>query len=87
MGHRTSGQSRGWIRKTQLEFPEDASTTKGIGNEPPVRPAELFRVTREETNTFPGNWEPLRGKSVKLYAVQPARPGTAATQAREKRDF
>jgi hypothetical protein len=82
-----SGQSRGWIRKTQLEFPEDVSATKGIGNEPPVRPAELFRVVSEETSTFPGNWEPLRGKSVKLYAVQPAQPAAAETQAREKRDF
>ncbi len=82
-----SGQSRGWIRKTQLEFPEDASAAKSKGGEPPPKPAELFRVTREETNIFPGSWEPLRGKSVKLYSVQPAQSAHAETQGRDKRNF
>jgi len=82
-----SGQSRGWIRKAQLEFPDDASATKGIGSQPLAKSAELFRVSREETSTFPGNWEPLRGKSVKLYSVQPVQSSVAETQAREKRDF
>ena len=51
-----SGQSRGWIRKVQLEFPDDASTTKATGHEPFAKPAELFRVAWEETGAFPGNW-------------------------------
>jgi hypothetical protein len=83
-----SGQSRGWIRKTQLEFPDDdASVAKSAGSEPLPKSAELFRVTREETSIFPGNWEPLRGKSVKLYSVQPAQSATAETQGRDKRTF
>jgi hypothetical protein len=32
--------------------------------------AELFHVTREETAPFPGNWAPLRGKSVKIVSVE-----------------
>jgi hypothetical protein len=70
----------------QLEFAEDSSATKATGNEPLAKPAVLFRLAREETGTFPGNWQPLRGKSVKLYSVQPAQ-SAAETQAREKRDF
>ena len=32
--------------------------------------AELFRVSREEIAPFPGDWEPLRGKNVKIVSVQ-----------------
>ena len=82
-----SGQSRGWIRKTQLEFPDETSAAKSTGGETHAKLAELFRVTREETSIFPGNWEPLRGKSVKLYSVQPAQSAVAETQGRDKRNF
>ena len=30
----------------------------------------LFHVTREQTGQFPGDWEPLRGKSVEILSVQ-----------------
>jgi len=32
--------------------------------------ADLFHVVREETATFPGDWEPLRNKNVKIFSVQ-----------------
>jgi hypothetical protein len=32
--------------------------------------AELFHVAREETAPFPGDWEPLRGKRVKIISVE-----------------
>ena len=32
--------------------------------------ADLFLVKSEETATFPGDWEPLRGKNVKIVSVQ-----------------
>jgi hypothetical protein len=38
---------------------------------PPVpTAADLFHVSREETAPFPGDWAPLRGKSVKIISVQ-----------------
>jgi len=80
---RISGDSRGWIRRAQLEFPEDPATASAGG----TRPAELFRITREEIGVFSGNWEPLRGKTVKVYSVQPAQSPTLETSAREKRNF
>jgi hypothetical protein len=82
-----SGESRGWIRKAQVEFPQDGQVTTGAGGDAITKSAELFRVIREETSIFPGNWEPLRGKSVKLYSVQPVQSSVAETRAREKRDF
>jgi hypothetical protein len=82
-----SGESRGWIRKTQVEFPDDGAGAKRTGVEAIAKSMELFRVTREEIGTFPGNWEPLRGKSVKLYSVQPAQSPSQETLARDKRTF
>jgi hypothetical protein len=82
---RISGDSRGWIRKAQLDFPDDSAITAA-----PVagaKSAELFRVTREEVAVFPGKWEPLRGKTVKIFSVQPAQSPALETSVREKRAF
>jgi hypothetical protein len=79
-----SGESRGWIPKAQLEFPEDSPSASVIPPTAGTKSPELFRVTREETGTFPGNWEPLRGKSVKMYSVQPVQSPTLETTPREK---
>ncbi len=67
---RISGLSRGWIWRNSVEMPEGIPDTDA-----PVVPAlapaaDLFHVIREETAPFPGNWEPLRGKSVKIISVQ-----------------
>jgi hypothetical protein len=67
---RISGLSRGWIWRTSLEMPEgisDVPLAKARGA--PVV-ADLFQVSREETAPFPGDWEPLRGKNVKIISVQ-----------------
>jgi len=45
---------------------EDAQTIPS----PAAPAAELFHVSREETAPFPGDWEPLRGKTVKIISVQ-----------------
>jgi hypothetical protein len=66
-----SGLSRGWIRRSELQLP---TAYEGAA---PVTAAELgpstpFRQTRQETAAFPGNWEALKGKQVKVIWVQPA---------------
>src|SRR5256885_14574448 len=82
-----SGESRGWIRKSQVEFPEDSCDTRESATDTVAKSAALFRMAREEVATFPGDWQPLRGKSVKIYSVQPAQSATSETSAREKREF
>ena len=67
---RISGLSRGWIWRNSVEMPVGIPDTDA-----PVVPAlapaaDLFHVIREETAPFPGDWEPLRGKSVKIISVQ-----------------
>ena len=68
---RISGLSRGWIWRNSLEMPDgipDVDTHAG----PAPRPAaeEIFHVTREEIAPFPGDWMPLRDKSVRIISVQ-----------------
>ncbi len=69
---RISGLSRGWIRRSAVEMPEaftSAKTSVGSGQKNAV--AE-FRISNEQIAPFPGDWEPLRGKIVKIVTVQKA---------------
>ena len=68
-------------RSAQLEYPVDPATASADG----AKPVERFHITREEIGVFSGNWEPLRGKTVKVYSVQPVQSPTLETSAREKR--
>jgi hypothetical protein len=68
---RISGLSRGWIWRNSLEMPESVPNTDAPASAAPGNvAAELFHVTREETAPFPGDWTPLRGKSVKIVSVE-----------------
>jgi hypothetical protein len=84
---RISGLSRGWIWRTSLEMPE------GIADVPPMIvsaapvAADLFQVTREETAPFPGDWEPLRGKNVKIISVQKIQENERGSGAPAKLEF
>ena len=91
---RISGLSRGWIRRsnlemaaspvTQVEVPdkpvEDNPSAKDVpGDGPP------FQVENEQIASFPGDWELLRGKMVKIVTVQKTRSTGTGSQA--KMDF
>jgi hypothetical protein len=68
---RISGLSRGWIWRNNLEMPDsvpDSDLPTSAATVPVA--AELFHVTREETAPFPGDWEPLRGKTVRIVSVE-----------------
>ncbi len=71
-----TGISRGWIRRSQLALPSQPSAVSARPAEPaPARIAQEpapFRQMRQETAVFPGNWEALRGKTVKIIWVQPS---------------
>lgn len=85
---RVSGLSRGWVWRTSVEMPDgiaDKDTHAGAG--PPPAAAELFHVTREETAQFPGDWEPLRGKSVKIISVEKLDENGSAGGPQEKLEF
>jgi hypothetical protein len=68
---RISGLSRGWIWRNNLEMPDSVPDSDAPVSAAPVpTAAELFHVAREEVAPFPGDWEPLRGKRVKIVSVE-----------------
>jgi hypothetical protein len=84
---RISGLARGWIWRTSLEMPEGISDVPtAVANSVPTV-ADLFQVSREETAPFPGDWEPLRGRNVKIISVQKIREIDHAGGARAKLEF
>jgi hypothetical protein len=67
---RISGLSRGWIWRNSVEMPDGIPETAAAATSALTPAADLFHVAREETAPFPGDWEPLRGKNVKILSVQ-----------------
>ena len=69
-----SGISRGWVRRAEVDIPQGTTQTlSSMENDPRnYDRAPSFQQTREEISVFPGKWEPLDGKKVKIIWVQPA---------------
>ena len=67
---RISGLSRGWIWRNSVEMPDGIRDTDAAPASALTPAADLFHVIREETSTFPGDWEELRNKNVKIISVQ-----------------
>jgi hypothetical protein len=83
-----SGASRGYIRRSSVELPEPlAARLKSPNATSSDEKQDVFRVAREETGTFPGNWESLRGKPVKIYTVQAISANAKETSATSKLEF
>ena len=67
-----SGDSRGYLLRSSVDVPEKfvarLELPVAAGTEEKFTG---FRMEREETSAFPGDWAPLKGKTVKIYTVQP----------------
>jgi hypothetical protein len=82
-----SGASRGWIRRADLDLPDGlAGNSKKAGASSSAHDA-AFRVAREETNSFTGDWKPLHGKTVRILWIEPTSTVGKSPSARAKRDF
>ena len=68
---RVSGLSRGWIWRNNLEMPDSVPDTDlpAPAAQAPAA-SDLFHVTRDEKAQFPGDWAPLRGKTVRIVSVE-----------------
>ena len=65
-----SGDSRGYLRRSAVELPESLAARLRTSAPGPETKFTGFRVEREEAGDFPGVWEPLKGKRVKIFTVQ-----------------
>lgn len=86
---RISGISRGWLRRSEVEMPKDfagpeqpGTSSKNTSSNP-----DEFRVTNEQIAPFPADWEPLRGKIVKIVTVQKVKDSATETGAQAKLQF
>jgi hypothetical protein len=84
---RISGLSRGWVWRNSVEMPEGISDTPASSSAASNTSADLFRVVREETALFPGDWEPLRGKTVKIVSVQKVEEGAQNVGLAERLEY
>jgi hypothetical protein len=83
-----SGVSRGYIHRSSLDLPEFiAARLKSPNGSAANEKLDAFRIEREETAAFPGNWEMLRGKPVKIYTVEPVSQDLKETKATAKLNF
>jgi hypothetical protein len=83
-----SGPLRGYIHRSNLDLPEYiAARLKSTDRVASEDQLASFRIEREENNPFPGDWEPLKGKMVKIYTVQPVSLDPKGTGARAKLAF
>ena len=85
---RISGLSRGWIWRNSVEMPEGISGTAAAPTATSLASApDLFRVTHEESSTFPGDWEPLKNKNVKIISVQKIVGNAKSADAKERLEY
>ena len=98
---RISGLSRGWLRRSMVEMPEETkprASDSSVAHEPNqlepnredsggMQSTAPFSVSSEEMGSFPGEWAPLRGRNVKIISIQ-QKPGTGRiTSPQEKKQF
>jgi hypothetical protein len=84
---RISGLSRGWIWRNSVEMPDGISDTAEHAAKPLTPAADLFHVSREEIAMFPGDWEPLRTKNVKIISVQKIDEAAKDAGPRERLEY
>jgi hypothetical protein len=82
-----AGVSRGWIRRSEAESMDPRWNAPGTPAKAEPASASMFKVTREESGPFPGDWAPLKSMTVKIFWVQPAASPTISTGPSEKREF
>jgi hypothetical protein len=82
-----SGASRGWIRRSDLILPEGLKEISSAAKNSAPAAEPPFRILREETNTFKGNWESLNGKKVKIIWAAPASTDAKPASGAAKKSF
>lgn len=92
---RISGLSRGWLRRTGVEMLDGSENAKDLTAplsapataSKPSMSSSLFSISSEEEGSFPGDWAPLKGKSVKIVSIQQATGTGRITSPQDKMRF
>jgi hypothetical protein len=94
---RISGLSRGWLRRASVEMLDGSETVADAQKVAPAPERQsakeqslssaLFSVTGEEDGSFPGDWAPLKGKTVKIISIQQATGTGRISSPQDKMQF
>ncbi|HTP69011.1 MAG TPA: SH3 domain-containing protein [Dongiaceae bacterium] len=66
-----SGDARGYIRENVVQLPERLAAKASPAEGNPEAKFKGFQIARQDVSSFPGDWAPLKGKTVKIYTVRP----------------
>ncbi|HZD32080.1 MAG TPA: hypothetical protein VE779_10520, partial [Candidatus Angelobacter sp.] len=77
-----SSLSRGWIRRDLVDIPGAATISVSAMRSDQEDKDDLVRRTKEQIGAFPGKWEPLDGRQVKIIWVQPLESDQFGSEAR-----
>jgi hypothetical protein len=94
---RISGLSRGWLRRASVEMldgsesiadrPKVGAAVEPQSASPQPLSSAMFSVSGEEEGSFPGDWAPLKGKTVKIISIQQAVGTGRITSPQDKMRF
>jgi hypothetical protein len=94
---RISGLSRGWLRRAGVEMLDGSdivADARKVGAPPNQQStaqeslsSPMFSVSGEEDGSFPGDWAPLKGKTVKIISIQQAKGTGRITSPQDKMRF
>ncbi|HUN61422.1 MAG TPA: SH3 domain-containing protein [Candidatus Sulfotelmatobacter sp.] len=66
-----SGDSRGYVQQSAVLLPELIAARIAKEEHGPEERFTGFRIEHDEMSNFPADWPGLKGKTVKIYTVQP----------------
>jgi hypothetical protein len=82
-----SGDSRGYVRQADVLLPQHIATKMSQADRGQDAKFSGFRIEREEVSSFPGDWVLLKGKTVKIYTVQPISQNTKESGPAARLDY
>jgi hypothetical protein len=82
-----SGDSRGYLRRGTVDLPEYLAAKFAAHSTSLEEKYPAFRIEREENGIFPGSWEPLKGKEVKIFTVQTVSQNPKEAQGSIRRKY
>ena len=66
-----SGDSRGYVKQSAVTLPERVAARMASADNEIQQKFPGFRIEHEDMGNFPGDWPVLKGKTVKIFTVQP----------------
>jgi hypothetical protein len=84
---RISGISRGWIKRSSLEMPGEEAAKAQASSKSGESSSTAFHIGSQQFGAFPGDWAPLRGRTVEIISVQKSSENARNAGPSERMEF